>query len=144
MYLQNFELFQKKNSKIFGSLRIFLCFPIHKKLNKSCSLDNFFFLKKKVVGLKKNKICHIFFCRFTHLTFMAFRYEKCMVAVTAIFSSVLGIFSNSEKIGWFGFWKKFWMEICFLFLLTFRRSNWSSDSFYCIGKKDIFGIDFYK
>ena len=26
---------------------------------------------------------------------MAFRYEKCMVEVTAIFSSVLGIFSNS-------------------------------------------------
>ena len=75
---------------------------------------------------------------------MVFRYEKCMVEVTAIFSSVLGIFSNSEKIGWFGFWKKFWMEICFLFLLTFRRSNWSSDSFYCIGKKDIFGIDYYK
>ena len=29
---------------------------------------------------------------------MAFQYEKCMVEVTAIFSSVLGIFSNSVQI----------------------------------------------
>ena len=43
-----------KFSKIFGSLQIFFCFTIHKKLNKSCSLENFFlFLKKKIVSLKK-------------------------------------------------------------------------------------------
>ena len=40
--------FQKlKISKIFGSLRIFFCFTIHKKLNKSCSLDFFFSVTKK-------------------------------------------------------------------------------------------------
>ena len=46
--------FQKwKFSKIFGS-EIFFCFTIHKKLNKSCSLDKIFlFLKKKIVSLKK-------------------------------------------------------------------------------------------
>ena len=33
---------------------IFFCFTIHKKLNKSCSLKNFFlFLKKKIIRLKK-------------------------------------------------------------------------------------------
>ena len=54
--------FQKWNfSKFFGLLRIFFCFTICKKLNKSCSLDkNFLFLKKKVVSLKKTKICCIF------------------------------------------------------------------------------------
>ena len=40
---------------------IFFCIVIHKKLNKSCSLNKkFLFLKKKVVSLKKTKICRIF------------------------------------------------------------------------------------
>ena len=52
---------KKKIPKFFGSLWIFFCFPIHKKMNKSGSLDkNFLFLKKKIVSLKKNKICRIF------------------------------------------------------------------------------------
>jgi hypothetical protein len=52
IYLTDFE--KKKIPKFFGSLRFFFCFPIHKKLNKSCFLDKIFlFLKKKVVSLKK-------------------------------------------------------------------------------------------
>ena len=52
---------KKKIPKFSGSLQNFFCFPIHKKLNKSCSLDKIFlFLKKKVVSLKKTKICRIF------------------------------------------------------------------------------------
>ena len=40
--------------KVFYRLRIIFCFTIHKKLNKSCSLDKLFlFLKKKIVSLKK-------------------------------------------------------------------------------------------
>ena len=35
-------------------LQIYFCFTIHKKLNRSCSLNNFFlFLKKKIVSLNK-------------------------------------------------------------------------------------------
>ena len=36
-----------KFSKIFGSLRNFFCFTIHKKLNKSCSLKKYFLALKK-------------------------------------------------------------------------------------------------
>ena len=44
--------------KYFKKFRIapnfFFCFTIHKKLNKSCSLNKIFlFLKKKIVSLKK-------------------------------------------------------------------------------------------
>ena len=52
---------KKKIQNFSDHSEIFFCFPIHKKLNKSCSLDkNFLFLKKKVVSLKKTKICRIF------------------------------------------------------------------------------------
>ena len=51
----------KNFQKFSDHSEIFFCFPIHKKLNKSCSLDKIFlFLKKKVVSLKKTKICRIF------------------------------------------------------------------------------------
>ena len=47
---------------------IFFCFTIHKKLNKTCSLDNFFlFLKKKVVSQKK--IIFLFSHKDTYLAF---------------------------------------------------------------------------
>ena len=59
IYLTDFE--KKKIQNFSDHSEIFFCFPIHKKLNKSCSLDkNFLFLKKKVVSLKKTKICRIF------------------------------------------------------------------------------------
>ena len=46
--------FLSKFSKIFGSLRNFFCLTIHKKLNKSCSLEKIFlFPKKNFVSLKK-------------------------------------------------------------------------------------------
>ena len=45
----------KKFQKISDHSEIFFCFSIHKKLNKSCSLDKLFlFLKKKIVSLKKS------------------------------------------------------------------------------------------
>ena len=49
------KLLSKFSKKIFlDHSEIFFCFPIHKKLNKSCSLNKIFlFLKKKVVSLKK-------------------------------------------------------------------------------------------
>ena len=44
------KIFQKFSDRS----EIFFCLTIHKKLNKSCSLEKFFlFLKKKVVSLKK-------------------------------------------------------------------------------------------
>ena len=48
--------FQKwKFPKLFGSLLNFFCFTIHKKLNKSCSLEKkILFLKKNFVSLRKN------------------------------------------------------------------------------------------
>ena len=56
------EIFKKIFFQKFSDRsEIFFCFPIHKKLNKSCSLNKIFlFLKKKVVSLKKTKICRIF------------------------------------------------------------------------------------
>ena len=51
IYLMIFE--NQRISKIFGSLRIFFCFTIHKKLNKSCFLDKLFLFLKKNVSLKK-------------------------------------------------------------------------------------------
>ena len=55
---ENFlNIFRKKFQKFFFQIttKIFFCFIIHKKLNKSCSLKKkFLFLKKKVVILKKN------------------------------------------------------------------------------------------
>ena len=57
LFLKIYLVFFEKQ-KIFKNFLIapkfFFCFPIHKKLNKSCSLDKIFlFLKKKVVSLKK-------------------------------------------------------------------------------------------
>ena len=46
IYLMIFE--NQKISKMFGSLRIFFCFTIHKKLKKSCLLE------KKISSRKKN------------------------------------------------------------------------------------------
>ena len=51
------KFFSKNVKKIFKNFlpdHSEICFPIHKKLNKSCFLDKIFlFLKKKVVSLKK-------------------------------------------------------------------------------------------
>ena len=44
----------KKKIKFFRISQTFFCFTIHKKLNKSCSLDqNFLLLKKKFVSRKE-------------------------------------------------------------------------------------------
>ena len=44
----------KNFQKFSDHSEFFFCFSIHKKLNKSCSLDKIFlFLKKKIVSLKK-------------------------------------------------------------------------------------------
>ena len=44
----------KNFQKFSDHSEIFFCFTIHKKLNKSCSMKNFFlFLKKKILSLKK-------------------------------------------------------------------------------------------
>ena len=52
---ENLKLLRKFSKKnFFGSLQIFFCFTIHKKLNKSCFLDKFFLFLKKKVGSPKN------------------------------------------------------------------------------------------
>ena len=52
IYLANFE--KKFFSKVTQIFRNFFCFPLHKKLIKSCSLNKIFFVpEKKVVSLKK-------------------------------------------------------------------------------------------
>ena len=51
-FLKMLSKFSKKN--FLDRSEIFFCIIIHKKLNKSCSLEkNFLFLKKKIVSLKK-------------------------------------------------------------------------------------------
>ena len=56
------KILKKKILQKFSDrFEFFFCFAIHKKWNKSCSLDKFFlFLKKKVVSLKKTSF-EIFF-----------------------------------------------------------------------------------
>ena len=46
----------QKFSKIFGSLRNFFCLTIHKKLNKSCSLEFFFVSEKKEKLVQKKTL----------------------------------------------------------------------------------------
>jgi hypothetical protein len=56
LFLKIYLTFFEKHffSKIFVSIQFFFCFSIHKKLNKSCSLNKIFlFKKKKSVSLKK-------------------------------------------------------------------------------------------
>ena len=75
--LNNFR--KKKNLNFSDHSEIFFCFPIHKKLNKSCSLKkNFLFLKKKVGSLKKTSFS--FFLKRTHIwhfhsCFLVFSYH---------------------------------------------------------------------
>ena len=78
------KLLSKFSKKIFlDHSEIFFCFTIHKKLNKSCSLEkNFLFLKKKVGSLKKNFF--FFFLKRTHIwhfnsCFLVFSYHVSII-----------------------------------------------------------------
>ena len=46
----------EKFQKFSDHSKIFFCFTIHKKLNKSCSLENFFLLLKKKILVQKKTL----------------------------------------------------------------------------------------
>ena len=109
MKIKNFQKFSDHSE-------IFFCFAIHKKLNKSCSLEkNFLFLKKKVGSLKK-----IIFLFSQKDTYLAFQFLSPSVLLSCYYHLKAkngmyfcpSIFEHFRMVCWKRIFTTFWFQNC--------------------------------